>query len=455
MGLFGLTRFIHEHKLVKPSIISTPPGVLTPVAVDVWNVMYTLLERLYPVGKRENLHGPSVTIHCLGVLLRLLTQRSYYPIFVLERCTDGPLSRGAKAIMSRAMNHDERGTSDLTRVLLSSNTSCSIKYNKTSETYDSVFQNSSASCIPSEENKSQDMFLDGCPRQTDKMICLRDQNVCSLTSTMPSRGHPNHRLYHKLCASLIRWMGYAYVEAVDIEADEACANLFHTRTVALVYTTDTDLLFMGCDILLDAIPMFAPVVRCRDLLQYLGITYPEFLVAFVRCQTDLHTSDNLKSVQQVIQDTGLKIPHQMDTSTRSPTYDSWRHGEVFKSLTVATSGKTENGVTVSKYASNRSEVTVDASWALNLLPPSSSPLDNLERAFVEHIIAVVTPLTRGRLKLMKRVNIMQNTADPYMVINTLYHNLKGEKMARQYARIFKQFIPTPLPLNTVLTKYWN
>ncbi|UHJ15515.1 UL41 virion host shutoff factor [Bovine alphaherpesvirus 5] len=45
MGLFKLLRYAYGNRLVKHDAITTPPGVMTPIAVDLWNVMYTLLER--------------------------------------------------------------------------------------------------------------------------------------------------------------------------------------------------------------------------------------------------------------------------------------------------------------------------------------------------------------------------------------------------------------------------
>ncbi|NP_077432.2 tegument host shutoff protein [Cercopithecine alphaherpesvirus 9] len=451
MGLFGLTRFIHDHRLIKPSNISTPPGVLTPIAVDIWNVMYTLLERLYPSKRYKKIHGPSVTIHCLGVLLRLLTHRSYYPIFVLEETEDAskPLARGAKALVHETKLEKRLKSANLYTTISTGKHPRGFykdipKYYETMfpiiHTTEGIFEPAHRLNTSSSENHCM---------SSDKVKCFQNSDVNNVEYYCMESGH---RLHHKLCASLIKLMGYAYVEANNIEADEACANLFHTRTAALVYTTDTDLLLMGCDIVLDTVPLFAPIVKCKDLLQYLGITYPEFLAAFVRCQTDLHTSETLRSVQQVIEDTGLKLPN--NSIIADSHFESWRHKNTTHDTDLQP-GDLKYIENVPDYTSNLSRVTEEAECALNLMPPSTSVSDELERAFVQHVITIVTPTTRGRLKLMKRVTVMQQQPSHTLIAYVLNTYFNNPKIIQQYISTFKRLLAPPLPLNVVLSKYWN
>ena len=82
MGLFGLLKYAHRHRLVRSEAISTPPGVLTPIAIDLWNVMYTLMEKHYQETTEDN---ATTTARCLLRLLRMLHKRTYFPIFVSDR----------------------------------------------------------------------------------------------------------------------------------------------------------------------------------------------------------------------------------------------------------------------------------------------------------------------------------------------------------------------------------
>lgn len=101
MGLFGMMKFAHTHHLVKRRGLGAPAGYFTPIAVDLWNVMYTLVvkyQRRYPSYDRE-----AITLHCLCRLLKVFTQKSLFPIFVTDRgvnCME-PVVFGAKAILAR------------------------------------------------------------------------------------------------------------------------------------------------------------------------------------------------------------------------------------------------------------------------------------------------------------------------------------------------------------------
>lgn len=122
----------------------------------------------------------------------------------------------------------------------------------------------------------------------------------ALPSAAPSK--PALRLAHLFCIRVLRALGYAYINSGQLEADDACANLYHTNTVAYVYTTDTDLLLMGCDIVLDISACYIPTINCRDILKYFKMSYPQFLALFVRCHTDLHPNNTYASVEDVLRE---------------------------------------------------------------------------------------------------------------------------------------------------------
>lgn len=98
----------------------------------------------------------------------------------------------------------------------------------------------------------------------------------------------NPKPLYKFCRKFIEAAGFPIVCIKGLEADEACANLFHTRTVNFVISADSDLLLMGCDIILDVIPMFPPCVHFHNLLHHLNMNAELFLKWFVKCHTDLH-----------------------------------------------------------------------------------------------------------------------------------------------------------------------
>lgn len=141
---------------------------------------------------------------------------------------------------------------------------------------------------------------DTCPPTEISAGYVEPERKCEHSSTRWSALDGAPRLSYRLCVNLIRHLGYPYVNACNLEADDVCANLYHTNTVAQIYTTDTDLILMGCDIILDIMPLFPPTLRCCDVLMDLGVTYDEFLTEFVRCHTDLHEPQTLASVQSVI-----------------------------------------------------------------------------------------------------------------------------------------------------------
>ncbi|QBM10859.1 Virion host shutoff protein [Caprine alphaherpesvirus 1] len=278
MGLFKLLRYAYSNRLVKYDAITTPPGVMTPIAVDLWNVMYTLMERFY--SDSEGAVGDAAaTARCFFSLLRMLLKRSYYPIFVADRGIHGDqrATRGAKAIVAQTMRA-VGGSGRLGRLI-------SDDYNSEDEVLGAYEYPATAAGLaaPGDEDEAAEEFERRAP-------------AGAAATARP--GAP--RLAHRVCVSLIRFLGYAYVDAADMEADDVCANLFHTNTVAHVYTTDTDMILMGCDLILDAAPLFPPALRCRDVLASLGLTYGQFLAAFVRCHTDLHRPPVLRSVQQVV-----------------------------------------------------------------------------------------------------------------------------------------------------------
>ncbi|AIU39243.1 tegument host shutoff protein [Testudinid alphaherpesvirus 3] len=107
---------------------------------------------------------------------------------------------------------------------------------------------------------------------------------------------------YRFCRQLIEAAGYPTVCVPGYEADEACANLFHTKTVSFVISSDTDLLLMGCDVLLDIVPMFPPVVFYRRLLDHINMDSENFLRWFVRCHTDLHPKSNITPFDRALRD---------------------------------------------------------------------------------------------------------------------------------------------------------
>ncbi|AIT55766.1 UL41 [Suid alphaherpesvirus 1] len=357
MGLFGLLKYAHRHRLVRSEAISTPPGVLTPIAIDLWNVMYTLMEKHYQETTEDN---ATTTARCLLRLLRMLHKRTYFPIFVSDRGIfgNGRVAHGAKAIMAAAARADGDGAADAP------------------------------------------------PRPR--------------WSTMLHAP----RIVHRLCVNLIRHMGYAYVDVSDMEADDVCANLYHTNTVAQVHTTDTDMILTGCDMILDIAPMFPLVLRCRDVLASLGVDYSEFLAAFVRCHTDLHRAPDVDSVQQVAESLEGREVAPEDVKL--------------------------------KYASRCPDIMRDAGKALALLPAAGDARSRrAEREFIQHVVAMLTPARHGHLSVLRRVPIVQEPSDVNKVFGSLLRHVKNETRAKELAGLFWKHIPPPPNYQAVLMTYWD
>ncbi|AGC23107.1 tegument host shutoff protein [Gallid alphaherpesvirus 1] len=101
--------------------------------------------------------------------------------------------------------------------------------------------------------------------------------------------------HYKLCWDLITTAGFATVYVQGMEADYACANLFHTRTVAYVLSSDSDLVFMGCDVITDLTPAFPVAIFYKSIIEYLGMSGEEFANACVDCHTNIHSTDSIYS----------------------------------------------------------------------------------------------------------------------------------------------------------------
>uniref|UniRef100_A0AAU0K891 Virion host shutoff protein n=1 Tax=Anatid alphaherpesvirus 2 TaxID=3080522 RepID=A0AAU0K891_9ALPH len=286
MGVYGCMKFAHTKGLVKSQAISLPPGTMIPVAVDLWNVMYGLMEKFHP-RKADGDDDAALTLRCLYSLLRLLHRRAYFPIFVSDRGIygDGKAMHGAKAIVANtAMVGGGSGR-------LNAHTFEAV------DAGDGQFPDEIASHASSGTHANYDDDHDGA-YAFDKSRRRQSGGTRQCRwSTKPE----TPRVLHRLCLSIIRFLGYPYVNATTMEADDLCANLFHTKTVPYVVSSDTDLLLMGCDIIIDVTHLFPLIIRCRDLLAELNVDYATFLLRFVRCHTDLHKEPILKSMQEVVE----------------------------------------------------------------------------------------------------------------------------------------------------------
>ncbi|AIL02936.1 tegument host shut-off protein [Equid alphaherpesvirus 3] len=498
MGLFGLLKYAYSNRLVKHDAITTPPGVMTPIAIDLWNVMYTLMEK-FASDEDGPADSATATARCFFSLLRLLLKRSYYPIFVSDRGIhgDGHVKHGAKAIVTQTMSR--RGGSGRLPggpCLAGEGDEADLL-----EAYAS--EGGCGAAVPgaAPENAAQGF---GEPARRPEQ-------------SQPPRGAPGGapRLSYRLCVNLIRYLGYPYVNAVDLEADDVCANLYHTNTVAQVYTTDTDLILMGCDIILDATPLFPPTLRCCDVLMSLGMGYDEFLTQFVRCHTDLHQQPTLVSVQTVIRSLAPRegdVPDDERAARRAlgfapflapgprrsieETCDSWRRptGATFSSrsapapppesyATARLSGRVgrpedrraprrlseppedRRGARRSldpttrvlhlKYTSRYPPIMESAPRALALMHPPRTRHEVLERKFVKHVVAMLTPEIRGRFAVLRRMPIIQEDADFGLVYETLKNLVPDPDTVKELANLFWNHVPTPPDYNTVLVNYWD
>ncbi|AVM39238.1 virion host shutoff protein [bovine alphaherpesvirus 1] len=445
MGLFKLLRYAYGNRLVKHDAITTPPGVMTPIAVDLWNVMYTLLERFCgdaPGGVGD----AAATARCFLSLLRMLLKRSYYPIFVADRGIHGDrrATRGAKAIVAQTMRA-VGGSGRLGRLVSDDYTS----EDEVLGAYEYPVPHADAAADDDEE-------------ATAKKFAGR-------ASAGAARANAP-KLAHRVCVSLIRFLGYAYVDAAEMEADDVCANLFHTNTVAHIYTTDTDMILMGCDLILDAAPLFPPTLRCRDVLASLGLTYGQFLATFVRCHTDLHQPPMLRSVQQVVR--GLRRAAEAEPATtetesgseREPESELGRPGAgprrrlppaVDDPLKTTTPATVEAHSVRMKYTSRYPPIAQTCADALRLLPASQTRGGVLERKFVKHVVDTIAPRMRGRWAVLKRVPIAQEAPDPRLVYDTIVSAVGSAAEADTLMGLFWKHIPTPPPFARVLADYWD
>nr|APQ34872.1 tegument protein EUL41 [Equid alphaherpesvirus 1]APQ34947.1 tegument protein EUL41 [Equid alphaherpesvirus 1]APQ35022.1 tegument protein EUL41 [Equid alphaherpesvirus 1]APQ35097.1 tegument protein EUL41 [Equid alphaherpesvirus 1]QTW05812.1 tegument host shutoff protein [Equid alphaherpesvirus 1] len=488
MGLFGLLKYAYSNRLVKHDAITTPPGIMTPIAIDLWNVMYTLMEK-FDQERNFPLDGAAVTARCFFSLLRLLLKRSYYPIFVSDRGIygDGRVKQGAKAIVSQTMS-SYGGSGRLSSACF------------TGDEHDTEFQEDP------EENDVSVPPQDTCPPTEISAGYVEPERKCEHSSTRWSALDGAPRLSYRLCVNLIRHLGYPYVNACNLEADDVCANLYHTNTVAQIYTTDTDLILMGCDIILDIMPLFPPTLRCCDVLMDLGVTYDEFLTEFVRCHTDLHEPQTLASVQSVIsslhsppdEDEGADMPqtpsghswrcpnerrviswrrqddHDYDSSTEdSDQSDSseeeeecpagkgfgYRENPAVETCKRRTrprrSAEASGRILHLKYTSRYPPIMESAPRALVRMAPPKTRHEVLERKFVKHVVSMLTPERRGSLSIMRRLPITQEPSNFSLVHDTLKNLVSEHEIARELANMFWNHIPTPTGYNTVLVNYWD
>ncbi|BAV93384.1 tegument host shutoff protein [Equid alphaherpesvirus 4] len=487
MGLFGLLKYAYSNRLVKHDAITTPPGIMTPIAIDLWNVMYTLMEK-FEYDRSFPMDGAAVTAKCFFSLLRLLLKRSYYPIFVSDRGIygDGRVKQGAKAIVSQTMS-SYGGSGRIS-------SSCFTGDEHDVELLEEYGETNGSTTQP-----------DICQPNETATVCVEPARKCEHSSTRWSALDGAPRLSYRLCVNLIRHLGYPYVNACNLEADDVCANLYHTNTVAQIYTTDTDLILMGCDIILDIMPLFPPTLRCCDVLMDLGVTYDEFLTEFVRCHTDLHETQTLASVQSVIR--SLYSPPDEDESTetqhaisghawrchKEKRGISWRRqnddysgssnddsdnsdssdedvaclsdrGCRYRERPAADTVNKRQGrrsieassrIVHLKYTSRYPPIMESAPRALVRMAPPKTRHEVLERKFVKHVVSMLTPERRGALSIIRRLPITQEPSNFSLVHDTLKNLVSEHEIVRELANMFWNHIPTPTDYNTVLVNYWD
>nr|AAA80558.1 virion host shutoff protein [Gallid alphaherpesvirus 2] len=425
MGMYGCMNFAYANGLVKSQISGTIAcGAGTPIAVDLWNVMYGLLEKFYP-EKIDGVEDSIITLRCLYCLLRLLHQRSYYPVFVSDRGMYGNVKAlyGAKAIAATC-NVVVRGSGRLRAIV----------HDEDEET---------------EGGSSR-------KKRPHKRICRWSDK-----SDTP-------KIIHRLCMRMIRFMGYPYVDAGTMEADDICANLYHTKTVAYVLSSDTDLILMGCDIIIDLTRIFPPTIHCKDILAALKMDYSTFLLNFLRCHTDLHREPNLKSMQEIVE-LGSAMRGMGNAIDDHDSADSTIHAVNEKHIdrsglkhnlrtTLSENRKNDHNSSTDRLCATYNDVNIirDARQALTHLRAPRTKCEVLEYKFIKHVIENITPERRThRVSILKRFPITQETRDDSAIENLVLRSIVDSNEAGSLASAFLRRIPEIPPFNRVLTKYWN
>ncbi|UPH93404.1 UL41 [Human alphaherpesvirus 1] len=488
MGLFGMMKFAHTHHLVKRRGLGAPAGYFTPIAVDLWNVMYTLVvkyQRRYPSYDRE-----AITLHCLCRLLKVFTQKSLFPIFVTDRgvnCME-PVVFGAKAILARttAQCRTDEEASDV---------------------------DASPPPSPITDSRPSSAFSNMRRRGTSLASGTRGTagSGAALPSAAPSK--PALRLAHLFCIRVLRALGYAYINSGQLEADDACANLYHTNTVAYVYTTDTDLLLMGCDIVLDISACYIPTINCRDILKYFKMSYPQFLALFVRCHTDLHPNNTYASVEDVLRECHWTPPSRSQTrrairrehtssrstETRPPlppaaggteTRVSWTEiltqqiaggyeddedlpldprdvtgghpgprSSSSEILTPPELVQVPNAQLLEEHrsyvANRRRHVIHDAPESLDWLPYPMTITELVEHRYIKYVISLIGPKERGPWTLLKRLPIYQDIRDENLARSIVTRHITAPDIADRFLEQLRTQAPPPAFYKDVLAKFWD
>ncbi|AMB17019.1 tegument host shutoff protein [Macropodid alphaherpesvirus 1] len=478
MGLFGMMKFAHTHHLVKRRSLQAPAGYFTPIAVDLWNVMYTLVfkyQQRYPHCDRE-----AITLRCLCGLLKVFAQKSLFPIFVSDRGVDG-IDRviwGAKAILARTQAQCKN---------------------------DAEVSGQAPSPLPSPLSTSSITFFSPESRGTQPSPDGGFRPLpCSKKSPKPAL-----RIAHHFCIQLIRALGYAYLNSGQMEADDACANLYHTNTVAYVHTTDTDLLLMGCDIVLDISTCYIPTIRCKDLLNYLKMSYPQFLALFVRCHTDLHPNNTHACIDDVLRECGWAPPKRFplegelpsissstvypdlysvpsipetriswtyvlanqtcgdmtdDLLSEDPIYDS-QDIRLFESTSSSEIRAPPELVTVSEdqlladhhafLESRRRHIIHDAKEALDWLSEPVNMTDLVERRYVKYVISLMAPKKHGSWTVLKRLPIYQDCRDENLAKTIVQRHVPSNRVGDNFISQLLETVPSPPKYQTVLQQFWD
>ncbi|ARD71366.1 tegument host shutoff protein [Columbid alphaherpesvirus 1] len=490
MGVYGCMKFAFSKGLVKSQSIVLPLGTKIPVAVDLWNVMYGLMERSYR-RRASGEDDAALTLRCLYSLLRMLHRRAYYPIFVSDRGIygDGKALHGAKAIGANAVALGG-GSGRLDARM----------FDEDMEIENALVAEGSGGGL-----------------NVSRKRCSVNRNKWSSKPETP-------RVSHRLCLSVIRLLGFPYVNATNMEADDLCANLFHTKTVPYVLSSDTDLLLMGCDIIVDVSHLFPLIIRCKDVLAELNMDYATFLSKFVRCHTDLHKEPYLKSMQEVIElhkalqradrcgsDGELDpkddyegfstvVRPKRRKKLRKSSTRSWRdardcdivrHGTAkpFRSFSRKDRGlRAQDARPVEDKAANcrrgsslrqridgfsrlsepsddpdenyrdgsESEATRGARVALESLRPAQTRCEVLEHKFIKHVAGILTPERRtSRVNILKRIPIIQDPRDPDAVRELIRRSLGDKCVAESIATAFINRVPAVQNYKRVLIKYWD
>nr|WGL40857.1 tegument host shutoff protein UL41 [Psittacid alphaherpesvirus 6] len=509
MGVYGCMRFAHKNGLVvrqEPS--DGHDRNLVPVAVDLWNVMYGLMEKYYPKHERVD-DDATATLRCLLSLLRLLHKKKYFPFFVFDGGIDGEVKAavGAKALVAKSAKSlcltyacnktpislcAQDSLKPSPELICNDGTSlvsrCDFSryLSQTCADEDDGLRISSTSSISHDGEGTvmgelcQHVVMGGEVVVDDKNIdalipavsvaeqCIPQRSLATRWSSKPE----TPRVSYKLCVSVIRHLGYAYVEAATAEADDVCANLYHTKTVSYVVSSDTDLLLMGCDIIVDITPPAPSVIRCYDILSFLGMDYPTFLAKFVRCHTDLHSEPTLKSMQEVIDMITMENPGSDDADTHQPDDDGFV-------LVVKCRGKRKTGngpcQTISEEdhreqsrngkrarktrCQNRTRVAIaahGASAALDRLPPARTLCDVLEREFIKHVAWITTPeRLNSRLSILKRIPIAQESRNEDALRSAIMYAMSDPWLANTISDAACERTPHILSYRKVLFDYWE